>query len=186
MPKLSHSEIYKLATDAGFNQQSALTATAVALAESGGNTDAHNTTPPDDSYGLWQINMLGSLGPARMKQFGISSPSQLFDPKTNAKAAFIIYKNAGYRFSPWTTFTSGAYKSHLAEGSVPANVVGGVQNAASALDVGGAVNAVGDTLFKGVAGLTGVIIGITLIVLAVVILLRNQIPVKKLVNKVVA
>ena len=36
--------------------------TAIALAESGGKSGAHNTTCPDNSYGLWQINMLDEPG----------------------------------------------------------------------------------------------------------------------------
>lgn len=84
-------------------------AAAVALAESGGNPNSHNTTPPDDSYGLWQINMYGNLGPARRQQFGLSSNSQLFDPATNARAMATI-SNGGRSWSAWTTYTSGRYK----------------------------------------------------------------------------
>ena len=64
---------------------------AIAMKESGGNPSAYNGTPPDDSYGLWQINMYGNLGPARMSQFGLSNKSQLFDPATNAAAAYSIW-----------------------------------------------------------------------------------------------
>lgn len=41
----------------------------------------------DMSYGLFQINMLGSLGPSRRKWFGISSDDALYDPAVNVSAA---------------------------------------------------------------------------------------------------
>jgi hypothetical protein len=80
--------LYQYALAAGFPQDTAVKMVAIALKESGGNPLAHNTTPPDDSYGLWQINMYGNLAAPRMAQFGLSSPSDLFDPSTNAAAAF--------------------------------------------------------------------------------------------------
>lgn len=83
-------------------------AAAIALAESGGNPKAHDTRPPDDSYGLMQINMIGKLGPARRKQFGIGSNEALYDPQANMQAAFIIYKGAGNSFRPWSTFPAKA------------------------------------------------------------------------------
>jgi hypothetical protein len=80
MPTLTADQIYAYAIGAGFPPQTAVTMTAIALRESSGQTDAYNGTPPDDSYGLWQINMIGNLGPARRAQFGISDNSELFDP----------------------------------------------------------------------------------------------------------
>jgi hypothetical protein len=83
-------------------------ATAIALAESGGNERAHNAVPPDDSYGLWQINMLGDLGPARRTQFGLTSNDQLYDIATNAKAMYAI-SGQGTNWRPWTTFQGARY-----------------------------------------------------------------------------
>jgi len=88
-------------------------AIAVAMAESGGNIYAHNAKPPDDSYGLWQINMIGSLGPARRRQYGLKDNKELYIPMINAKAAFNIYLSAGRSFRPWSTYTNGAYKKYL-------------------------------------------------------------------------
>lgn len=90
------------------------TAVAVALAESGGNTNSHNGVAPDNSYGLWQINMLGPMGPARRKALGISSNDQLYDPAINAKAMMMISGN-GRNFRPWTTFTTGKYLTRMGE-----------------------------------------------------------------------
>lgn len=90
-----------------------VTAIAVAWAESGGESTAHNSTPPDDSYGLWQINMFGGLGPARRAKLGLGSNTELFDPSVNARAAHQIWSDAGGKFAPWSTFTSGAYLTHV-------------------------------------------------------------------------
>ena len=114
MSKLSPEQIAQAAHDAGFRGNDLTTAVAVALAESSGDPRAHNPVPPDDSYGLWQINMIGGLGPDRRDQFDLDSNRELFDPETNAQAAFAI-SGKGDSFQPWTTFTSGAYKSHLDE-----------------------------------------------------------------------
>jgi hypothetical protein len=97
---------------AGFRGQGLTTAVAVALAESGGNPKSHNATPPDDSYGLWQINMLGAMGPERREQYHLESDSDLFDPDTNAKVANSLSRD-GKSWTPWSTYTNGAYKSHL-------------------------------------------------------------------------
>ena len=109
---LSAQQIYAVARQAGFSPVDATTATAIALAESGGNPAAHNGTPPDNSYGLWQINMIGGLGPARRQAFGLTSDAQLLDPVTNARAAKAIHDSAG-GWSPWTTYTHGAYTRHI-------------------------------------------------------------------------
>ncbi|ONI90305.1 lytic transglycosylase [Saccharothrix sp. ALI-22-I] len=114
MTTLSPERIARYAHDAGFRGQDLTIAVAVALAESGGDTRAHNATPPDDSYGLWQINMLGSLGPARRREFGLESNRELFDPVENARAANKI-SGDGRSWTPWTTYTSGAYRRYLDE-----------------------------------------------------------------------
>jgi hypothetical protein len=109
---LTPEQIAQHAHQAGFRGQALTIAVAVALAESSGNPQAHNAKPPDNSYGLWQINMLGSMGPARRHQFDIKSNDQLFQPATNAKAAFAV-SSKGTNWSPWATYTNGMYKSHL-------------------------------------------------------------------------
>lgn len=112
MTKLSPAQIAEYAHEAGFRGQDLTVAVAVAMAESGGDTKAHNAVPPDDSYGLWQVNMIGSLGPARRDEFHLDSNRELFDPEENAKAAWAI-SGHGDSFRPWTTYTSGAYKKYL-------------------------------------------------------------------------
>ena len=108
----------------GFSGQSLATAYAVAKAESGGRSNAYN--PPsnntgDDSFGLFQINMIGGLGPERLAKnwksadgtsFKLSGKQDLFDPLTNAKVAYHM-SNGGKDWSAWTTYTSGKYQQFL-------------------------------------------------------------------------
>lgn len=91
MANLTAVDLYQLARGVGFPPDTAVKMVAIALKESGGDPLAHNTLPPDDSYGLWQINMYGALGPQRLVQFGLAAPSDLFDPATNAAAAYQIW-----------------------------------------------------------------------------------------------
>ena len=109
---------------AGFSGQGLATAYAVARAESGGRSNAYN--PPsngtgDDSYGIFQINMIGGLGPERLAKqwrssdgtsFKLSGKEDLFDPLTNAKVAYHM-SNGGKNWSAWTTYTSGKYQQFL-------------------------------------------------------------------------
>jgi hypothetical protein len=109
--KLSPEQIYAVAREAGLSKSAALYATAIALAESGGETTAHNPNPPDNSYGLWQINMIGNMGPERRRQLGISSNEELKDPRVNARAMALVSNN-GANWRPWSVYTSGKYREH--------------------------------------------------------------------------
>jgi hypothetical protein len=104
-----------LARSAGFSTEQAVIMAAIAMAESGGRAKAHNDnrSTGDDSYGLWQINMIDRLGPERRRQFGISGNAALFDPTTNAKAARQVYLSQG--FGAWSVYKSGAYRQYLPE-----------------------------------------------------------------------
>lgn len=112
MTTLSPTQIAHHAYSAGFRGQDLTVATAIAMAESGGNPAAHNGTPPDNSYGLWQINMLGAMGPERRKQFHLQDNDELKNPDTNAKAAYDI-SGKGNDFTPWSTYTNKAYKKYV-------------------------------------------------------------------------
>lgn len=99
---------------AGLRGEALVTAIAIAQAESGGNPRAHNpnASTGDNSYGYWQINMLGGLQGPRLRQFGISSNDQLFDANTNAKAMYIV-SGGGSNWRPWSVYKSGKYKQHM-------------------------------------------------------------------------
>ncbi|MGB5953657.1 MAG: transglycosylase SLT domain-containing protein, partial [Ornithinimicrobium sp.] len=111
MGVLSVPEIYRAALLAGFTPEQASTWTAIALAESGGNTNAHNPSG-EDSRGLWQINV--AADPERALW------GDLYDPLVNAEAAYRI-SNRGTDMSPWTTThevnrgTNVDYRSYLDE-----------------------------------------------------------------------
>lgn len=113
-------------TGAGFRGQSAQIMDAIDMAESGGNARAHNYNPStgDDSYGLAQINLFGSLR-SRLRQFGLSSPSALYDPATNMRVAYAL-SNGGRDFSPWSTYNSGAYLQFMGGDGTLSNASGGI------------------------------------------------------------
>ena len=97
MPRYSAEQIYGFARRAGFSPDEAATMTAIALAESGGNSRAHNPHG-EDSRGLWQIN--GRAHPSFLTKYN------LFDPQDNAKAAFEVSRH-GHDVSPWTVTHGG-------------------------------------------------------------------------------
>jgi hypothetical protein len=96
-----------LAFQTGWRGQDLLAAVAIMGRESGYNPFAHNPNRAtgDDSYGLFQINMLGDMGASRRQALGISSNEALFDPATNMRAAWQLYSGAGNTFHAW-----GGYK----------------------------------------------------------------------------
>ncbi len=102
-----------LARNAGFAGENAAIMAAIAMAESGGRPGAHNPNRAtgDNSYGLWQINMIDRLGPERTKQFGIRRNEDLFDPGANAMAARKVHGSQG--FGAWSVYRSGAYLQYL-------------------------------------------------------------------------
>lgn len=119
---LTHAQLAMYAQAAGVRDTD--TAAAIAQAESGGRTRAHNLIPPDDSYGPWQINMLGALGPARRKALGISSNTDLYDPAVNARAMAMISRG-GTDWSPWSTYKAGTYRKYLTGSSTSSSGTAG-------------------------------------------------------------
>lgn len=101
---LSASDIAAYAQAAGFQGADLITATAIALAESGGNPMAHGDLAlGQGSFGLWQIYS------GAHPEFGPNFAA-LYDPATNAAAAYQIYNRAGMSFTPWTgTYLTGRY-----------------------------------------------------------------------------
>ena len=77
---------------AGGNPADAFTAAEIAMAESGGNP---NAVSPSGDYGLWQIN-------------GSNGALATLSPSGSARSA-VILSHDGANWSPWTTYTSGAY-----------------------------------------------------------------------------
>jgi hypothetical protein len=104
---LKPHELKDILHEVGFRGEGLKKAWATAMKESTGRPMAHNrnSNTGDNSYGLFQINMIGSLGPARLKQFNLKNNKELFDPYTNAKIAFHM-SNGGKNWSAWNGITS--------------------------------------------------------------------------------
>jgi hypothetical protein len=100
--KLSQEQLVELLRGVGFKGQALRTAWAVAMRESNGRPVAHNDNikTGDNSYGIFQVNMLGSLGADRREKYGLTANTDLFDPVTNAKIAFHM-TNGGTDWSSW-------------------------------------------------------------------------------------
>ena len=100
--ELDDLELKELLKIVGFEGKGLKVAWAIAKKESNGRPLAHNNNPNtgDNSYGIFQINMIGQLGLDRKEKFGIQKNSELFDPVTNAKAAFYMTAR-GTNFGSW-------------------------------------------------------------------------------------
>jgi Lysozyme like domain/NlpC/P60 family len=99
--------IYAAARQAGFSPDQAVTMTAIALAESGGNPGAHATSG-EDSRGLWQIN----LSPQANGNAPWAQTLNLFDPVDNARAAWEVSRH-GADIGPWTVTHSDRGSRYL-------------------------------------------------------------------------
>lgn len=98
----------KVLQEAGFSGKNLKTAWAVAMKESTGRPTAYNgnRATGDNSYGLFQINMIGNLGADRREAFNLKSNKDLFNPLTNAKAAYKM-SAGGKNWSAWDIDSSG-------------------------------------------------------------------------------
>lgn len=112
--RLSIQDAVNLLYKAGASPKEAAQLASVVMPESRGNASIRNYNPRtgDDSYGLWQINMLGNLGPARLRQFGLRSAEQLKDPMVNAQAALAILRGPG-GINNWSTWKRGNAAPYL-------------------------------------------------------------------------
>lgn len=111
MATLRDGQLVSLLRKAGFQGEGLKTMYGIVHRESGANPRAFNGNRKtgDRSYGLAQINMLGDMGKARMRQFRLSSYDDLFDPLTNLKAAYRMSKG-GKDFGAWG-IGANAYRS---------------------------------------------------------------------------
>lgn len=100
---LTYDQISDYASAAGFGSDVLDTMTAIALAESSGNPSAVGdlNITPGGSIGLWQINL---------KAHPEYTQDELFDPQTNANAAFAVYQSQG--LGAWSTYNNGAYEQY--------------------------------------------------------------------------
>jgi hypothetical protein len=105
---LSPTQIAQYAAAVGFAGHDLTIAVAVALAESGGDLDAHNrNTNGTTDHGLWQINTVHT------EESGFD-PALASDPAYNAGWARQIFMDAG-GWTPWSAFNNGRYLQFLAD-----------------------------------------------------------------------
>jgi hypothetical protein len=117
---LSDSDLVELLRAVGFEGKALKVAYAVAKKESNGRPLAHNgnVNTGDNSYGIFQINMLGSLGEDRREKFQLKTNKDLLEPVTNAKIAYHM-SNGGENWSAWKVYpgqkNGERYESFLKE-----------------------------------------------------------------------
>lgn len=103
---LSDEDLVQILFCAGFRGQDLKEAWAVAKKESNGRPLAYNgnRNTGDNSYGVFQINMIGELGADRREKFNLTYNRDLLDPVTNATIAFHM-SNGGQDWSSWKGMT---------------------------------------------------------------------------------
>ena len=110
---LSPRRISKGLQRVGFADELIPLMTAIALAESSGLPYAHNRNQltGDDSYGLFQINMIDDIGVERRELLGLNNNDDLFNPRKNFEAAKFIFDQQG--LSAWGAYKNGSYRDYL-------------------------------------------------------------------------
>lgn len=95
--------------EAGFEGKALKEAWAIAMRESTGRPTAHNgnRNTGDNSYGLFQINMIDGLGVDRRERYDLASNVELFDPLTNARIAYKMSAH-GTNWSSWAPYNGGS------------------------------------------------------------------------------
>lgn len=104
--QLTDEEIAEVCAEAGWTGEALVTAVAVCLAESGGNTLAVNetgNTPPSRDRGLFQINDYWHPE---------IDDECAFDALCNASAAYDI-SSGGTDWTPWSAYQAGKYEVFL-------------------------------------------------------------------------
>ena len=103
---LSDKDLKNLLKLVGFEGQNLKEAWAIAKKESNGRPFAFNGNAKtgDSSYGIFQINMLGMLGPDRRNKYDLDHNADLFNPVLNAQIAFHM-SNGGENWTAWKGIT---------------------------------------------------------------------------------
>ena len=106
---LTDEELVLLLKTVGFEGAGLKKAWSIAKRESNGRPLAYNgdRNTGDHSYGIFQINMIGNLGPDRLEKFNLKSNKELFDPVTNAEITYYM-TDGGSDWSSWKGMTPKA------------------------------------------------------------------------------
>ena len=104
--QLSPTDLVDLLESVGFEGYALKVAWATVMKESMGTPTSFNgnRSTGDNSYGLFQINMLGSMGQDRRDKFNLNSNDDLFDPVKNAEIAYHM-SDGGKDWSAWKGIT---------------------------------------------------------------------------------
>jgi hypothetical protein len=113
--KIGMREYLQLGLQNGLSKEEAIEMAAVGMAESTGNSGVRNTNPDtgDDSFGLWQINMIGNLGFDRLRRYGLRSADDLKDPETNARVMAAMLRTDGK--TAWGAYKDKRYLQYMSE-----------------------------------------------------------------------
>jgi hypothetical protein len=98
--QLSDDELDSILRQAGFSGNGIKMAKAIVFYESTNRPMALNKS--SNCYGLFQINMTGSMGPDRRKKYGLKSNEDLYNPLISALIAYQM-SNGGKNWSAWST-----------------------------------------------------------------------------------
>ena len=101
----SDEDLVRLLIAVGFEGKNLNKAYAVAKKETHGNPKSYNNnrTTGDNSYGLFQINMIGQLGVDRREKYNLITNEELFNPVVNAKIAYQMSSQG----DDWTSWHIG-------------------------------------------------------------------------------
>lgn len=100
--QLSPEELKEVLALAGFEGKALKQAWAIVMRESTARPTAHNgnANTGDNSYGLFQINMIGGLGEDRREKFDLKHNAELFNPIKNAQIAYHM-SDGGADWGAW-------------------------------------------------------------------------------------
>jgi len=98
--QLSEKELDSILRQAGFSGYALKMAKAIVFYESTNRPMALNKS--SNCYGLFQINMTGSMGADRRKKYGLKSNEDLYNPLISAQIAYQM-SDGGNNWSAWST-----------------------------------------------------------------------------------
>ena len=112
--RLTKTQLVDLLHNIGFKGQALRYAWAIAMKESRGNPLSHNGNRDtgDNSFGLFQINMVDSLGQDRRDKFSLEYNAQLLNPVVNAEIAYFMSKG-GENWRSWKGVNNSVVKGWL-------------------------------------------------------------------------